>query len=90
MTDETDDIRPIIGDDGVPRCGAECPQSDGKRCRLLGCRPWTVCIPAVALIAKSNKELLAACVALDSGDYSLSACLVLARKAIAKAPSETT
>lgn len=42
------DMRPTIGEYGIPFCSEEaCPQYDGKRCELLGFRPGRVCEPAV-------------------------------------------
>ncbi len=32
---------------GVPYCSSECKSYDGKRCRLLGRRPDSICEPAV-------------------------------------------
>lgn len=31
----------------VPHCNEQCPHYDGKRCRLLGQRPDTLCEPVV-------------------------------------------
>lgn len=42
--DAEDDLR-------VPRCSESCEQHDGKRCRLLGQRPATICEPAVEEMA---------------------------------------
>lgn len=47
----------------VPWCRESCPHHDGKRCRLLGARPSTICEPAVqemgvklATIAKTVEQ----------------------------------
>lgn len=46
MTGE-DDPQPERDRHGVPWCRDDCKQHDGKRCRLLGVRPSTICEPAV-------------------------------------------
>jgi hypothetical protein len=47
-----DGLRPDWSD-GVPGCsGEECPVYDGKRCRALGCRPDSLCRPAVETMAR--------------------------------------
>ena len=39
--------------EGAPACSEdECPQYDGKRCRLMGFRPSTLCEPVVREMAK--------------------------------------
>jgi hypothetical protein len=38
-------------DCGMPRCNDRCPQHDGKRCELLGCRPSSICEIAVKEMA---------------------------------------
>ena len=38
---------------GVPFCSEECPHHDGKRCRLLGSRPDSICEPVVTQMAKA-------------------------------------
>lgn len=53
----TDDIRPMLSKDGVPNCTTdECPQYDGKRCRLLGFRPDSICEPAVVRLTSRITE----------------------------------
>lgn len=49
-----DEIRPSVDpDDGVPDCTqGECPQYDGKRCRIMGRRPSSICRPAVERLAR--------------------------------------
>ena len=43
---------PNWAEDGVPRCSDEkCGSYDGKRCRLLGFRPGTICEPAARAMA---------------------------------------
>jgi hypothetical protein len=38
----------VLDDGGVPFCAKEdCPQYDGKRCRILGLRPDVICEPAI-------------------------------------------
>lgn len=45
-------MSPYIDDRGVPYCSEDwCARYDGKRCRLLGRRPSTVCEPAVVDMA---------------------------------------
>src|SRR5690606_13058736 len=40
--------RPDVSRYGVPMCSREeCPEYDGKRCRILGMRPDAICEPAV-------------------------------------------
>ncbi len=39
--------RPSRGDNRVPYCDEQCPQHDGKRCRIMGCRPSSICEPEV-------------------------------------------
>mgnify|MGYP001579604683 CR=1 FL=1 len=47
------DIRVDLGADLVPDCDQErCPQFDGKRCRIMGCRPSSICRPAVEWMAQ--------------------------------------
>lgn len=45
------DGRPIFGDGGVPMCDGSCPEHDGKRCKLLGLRPASICELAVVEMA---------------------------------------
>lgn len=42
---------PMWSRDGVPMCQEICPHHDGKRCRLMGVQPSTVCEPVVAAMA---------------------------------------
>lgn len=39
--------------DGVPYHQEECRHFDGKRCRILGCRPCLICEPEVMEMAKA-------------------------------------
>ncbi len=39
--------RPFRGDNRVPYCDEMCPQHDGKRCRIMGVRPSSICEPEV-------------------------------------------
>lgn len=39
-------------DSHVPLCTESCPQHDGKRCRLMGFRPSSICEPVVELMAE--------------------------------------
>jgi len=39
--------RPDRGDNKVPYCSEQCPQHDGKRCRIMGGRPSAICEPEV-------------------------------------------
>src|SRR5688572_25862426 len=43
--------------DGLPICSLEsCPSYDGKRCELMGCRPGSLCEPAVReIVANAAK-----------------------------------
>lgn len=46
---------PVVNwnDQSVPGCSTDdCPHYDGKRCRLLGFRPGSICEPAVAAMAE--------------------------------------
>lgn len=43
----SDDIRPQFVN-GIGYCADDCPQHDGKRCRLLGHRPDGICEPWVS------------------------------------------
>jgi hypothetical protein len=55
MADELPSIEPEVLS-GVPFCSEQCPQHDGKRCRLLGARPGTICEPGVdRIIADRNR-----------------------------------
>lgn len=45
--------RPDTDDSGVPYCSEQCPQHDGKRCRLMGVRPSSICEPRVVEMAKT-------------------------------------
>ena len=48
------DARPTWDANGVPFCPSDeckCYQYDGKRCRLTGFRPGSVCEPAVRTMA---------------------------------------
>lgn len=41
----------------VPLCTSDgCDDYDGKRCRLLGCRPSSICEPAVIDMAKKVRK----------------------------------
>lgn len=49
----TNEIRPRIGQGGIPRCAYDaCPQYDGKRCRAMGFKPDGICEPAVLDLVK--------------------------------------
>lgn len=54
-------IAPTIGDDGIPHCSDDCPEYDGKRCRVIGFRPYGTCEPAMddmgAFIERAAKAL---------------------------------
>jgi len=39
--------RPDRGDNRVPYCSEQCPQHDGKRCRIMGVQPSLICEPEV-------------------------------------------
>ena len=39
--------RPSRDDRRVPYCDEQCPQHDGKRCRLMGVQPSSICEPEV-------------------------------------------
>lgn len=55
--------------DGVPYCRDACRHHDGKRCRLMGLRPSSICEPAVQEIAgelAAARPVLAAVDALDA------------------------
>ncbi len=49
---------PDVGEDhGVPHCTSTCPQHDGKRCMLMGCRPGALCEPfLIELIERAYKD----------------------------------
>ena len=36
---------------GTPQCHEECVQHDGKRCRLIGFRPESLCEPTVSAMS---------------------------------------
>lgn len=40
-------IAPAIDAAGLPYCTEACPQHDGKRCRVIGNRPSSICEPAM-------------------------------------------
>lgn len=40
-------IKPSVDSGGTPWCDTDCPQHDGKRCGVLGCRPSAICEPGV-------------------------------------------
>lgn len=48
----TEDVRPMVDSQGVPRCSERCPSFDGKRCEILGHKPENICEPAVVDMAK--------------------------------------
>ena len=50
------DIHPDRDRNGVPWCSDSCPQHDGKRCRLLGLRPVSICEPAVVELARLHRS----------------------------------
>lgn len=52
----SDDMRPRCGVGGVPLCEEGCPSYDGKRCRLTGFRPGSICDPAVQEMAAELRE----------------------------------
>lgn len=55
MSDELPAIEPEVLS-GVPFCSDNCPQHDGKRCRLLGLKPGNICEPGVdRIIADRNR-----------------------------------
>ncbi len=55
MSDELPTIEPEVLS-GVPFCSDNCPQHDGKRCRLLGAGPGNICEPGVdRIIADRNR-----------------------------------
>lgn len=50
--EELSEAHPDWDDRGVPRCyDDQCPQYDGKRCRLIGFPPGSLCEPAVVVMA---------------------------------------
>lgn len=59
MSDERPGNQPTprVDSAGVPWCDESCPQHDGKRCRILGFRPSSICEPAVADIVRENARL---------------------------------
>jgi len=72
--------RPDVSRYGVPMCSREeCPEYDGKRCRILGMRPDAICEPAVMdmahrLVAAERERaaadaLASAIEAVQSSDY---------------------
>jgi len=40
------------GDELIPFCSEKCPHFDGKRCRVMGFKPSSLCGPVVAQMAK--------------------------------------
>lgn len=53
--------RPSRDDRRVPYCDEQCPQHDGKRCRLMGVQPSSICEPEVlnliaAIAARSTTK----------------------------------
>jgi thioredoxin reductase len=55
----TDTIKPRVRD-GVPHCSeTDCPQYDGKRCAVIGCRPFAICEPYVERMAKELASVVA-------------------------------
>lgn len=43
----------------VPMCSEDCPHHDGKRCRLLGLAPGSICEPVVAEMGRALTEAMA-------------------------------
>lgn len=65
LLDEDDGGRPDFAG-GVPMCALEeCPQYDGKRCRVLGMRPDAICEPAVIDMAATIERYARAIAAAD-------------------------
>ncbi len=62
--------KPMVGDDGIPKCNERCPQYDGKRCELLGHQPQSLCEPTLAITVKrlhvAEHRLERACEQLDA------------------------
>ena len=51
-------IDPVFyGESGVPFCNENCPQHDGKRCRVLGMRPDNICEPTVVEMARLLRQV---------------------------------
>jgi hypothetical protein len=47
------EAQPAWSDELVPHCSDDsCQQYDGKRCRIIGCRPGSICEPAVDRMAE--------------------------------------
>ena len=47
---------------GLPICSREeCPEYDGKRCRLMGFRPAHHCEPAMHMTLEKQRQLLSRC-----------------------------
>ena len=73
----SDRPEPAMDLDGLPRCTENCPQHDGKRCRLLGLRPSEFCEPALEqqreALATANAEAAALleCVKRRCPDHDL-------------------
>lgn len=44
---------------GIPYCTSTCPEYDGKRCRIMGFRPSSICEPAVEELRAENDRLRA-------------------------------
>ena len=44
-------------DNGCPFCSEDCPEHDGKRCRMMGMRPSAICEPAVREMAEAIRTL---------------------------------
>lgn len=61
---------------GVPYCRDACQHHDGKRCRLLGLRPSTICEPAVQALAAeldAARPVLAALALVPGGWLEMAA-----------------
>jgi|AGTN01.3.fsa_nt_gi hypothetical protein len=51
------EIRPAVCLDGVGYCDEDCPQHDGKRCRVIGRRPGEICWPWAKRTADENARM---------------------------------
>lgn len=59
MSDERPGNQPTprVDNAGIPWCDESCPQHDGKRCRILGFRPSSICEPAVGALVREVARL---------------------------------
>ena len=50
-------MQPRVTTEGVPMCSDDCPEHDGKRCKLQGLRPDSICEPYVETMATDIVKL---------------------------------